>query len=52
MGWYLMLILASTIIATMLVWLWVKRKGLLPKTTDENGERLISDAEKEIEITT
>ncbi len=49
MGWYLALILASTIAATVLVWLWVRRKGLLPKT-EENGERLVSDAEKEPEI--
>jgi len=52
MGWYLALILASTIVTTLLVWSWVKRKGLLPKTTEENGERLISDAEKECEIAT
>lgn len=52
MGWYLALILASTIVTTILVWLWVKKKGLLPKTAEENGERLISDAEKEREIAT
>jgi len=52
MGWYLALILGSTIVTTILVWSWVKRKGLLPKTTEENGERLISDAEKECEIAT
>jgi magnesium transporter len=50
MGWYLALILASTVVTTVLVWLWVKKKGLLPKTTEKNGERLISDAEKECEI--
>jgi len=50
MGWYLALIAASTIVTTVSVWLWVKRKGLLPKTTEENGERLISDAAKECEI--
>ena len=47
MGWYLALIVGSTIFTTMLVWLWVKKKGLLPKTAEENEERLISDAEKE-----
>jgi len=52
MGWYLALILGSTIVTTVLVWLWVKRKGLLPKTAEENGERLVSDAEKECETTT
>jgi magnesium transporter len=50
MGWYLALILASTIVTTVSVWLWVKRKGLLPKKTEENGEDLLSDAEKEGEI--
>jgi len=50
MGWYLALIVGSTIFTTMLVWLWVKKKGLLPKTAEENEERLISDAEKEREI--
>ena len=52
MGWYLALILASTIVTIIVVWLWVKRKGLLPKTTEENGERLLSDAEKECDIAT
>lgn len=42
MGWYLALILASTIAATTLVWLWVKSKGLLPKTREENEDSLIS----------
>ena len=51
MGWYLALILASTVAATALVWLWVKRKGLLPKT-EENGEHLVSDAAKDCEIAT
>ena len=46
MGWYLALILTSTVVTTILVWLWVKRKGLLPKTSEENGERFISDAER------
>ena len=50
MGWYLALIVGSTIFTTMLVWLWVKKKGLLPKTAEENEERFISDAEKEREI--
>jgi len=50
MGWYLALIVGSTIFTTMLVWLWVKKKGLLPKTAEEKEERLISDAEKEREI--
>jgi len=52
MGWYLSLILASTIVATILVWLWVKRRGLLPRTLEENEERFISDIEKEREIAT
>jgi len=52
MGWYLALILASTIIATIFVWSWVKRKGLLPKTQEENEEHLISDVEKERENAT
>ncbi len=42
MGWYLGFILASTICATILVWLWVKRKGLLPRIPEEDGERIIS----------
>ena len=46
MGWYLALILSSTIVTTILVWLWVKSRGLLPKKAEENEERLISDAEK------
>jgi magnesium transporter len=50
MGWYLALIVGSTIFTTMLVWFWVKKKGLLPKTAEENEERLISEAEKEREI--
>jgi len=50
MGWYLTLIVASTILTTILVWLWVRRKGLLPKATEENADCLISDAEKEREI--
>lgn len=49
MGWYIALILASTIITTMLVWSWVKSKNLLPKTQEENEENLIADAKKEIE---
>ena len=52
MGWYLALIVASTVVTTVSVWLWVKRKGLLPKKAEENGERLVSDAEKECEIAT
>ncbi len=48
MGWYLALIFASTIVATVSVWLWVKKKGLLPKAI-EDGERLISDAAEENE---
>jgi hypothetical protein len=42
-GWYLALILASTIITIILVWLWVKSRGLLPKAQEENEERLIYD---------
>lgn len=52
MGWYLALIVTSTIVATILVWLWVKRRGLLPRTLEENEERFISDVEKEKEIAT
>jgi magnesium transporter len=52
MAWYLALILASTIVTTVLVWSWVKRKGLLPKIPEEDGERLISEFEKEGEIAT
>ncbi len=48
MGWYLALIVTSTILATLLVWLWVKKKGLLPKT-EENGDSLLSEAKKERE---
>ena len=47
MGWYLALILASTIAATMSVYLWVKRKGLLPKAPEENADDLVPAAEKE-----
>jgi magnesium transporter len=42
-GWYLALILASTIVTIVLVWLWVKSRGLLPKAQEENEERLIYD---------
>lgn len=47
MGWYLTLILASTIITSILVWLWVKRKGLLPKMPEENEICPISNIERE-----
>ncbi len=40
-GWYLALILASTIIAIALVWLWVRSKGLLPKNLQEENDPLI-----------
>jgi len=30
-GWYITLILLSTIITSIIVWLLLKRKGLLPK---------------------
>ena len=49
MGWYITLILTSTIVATILVWSWVKRMGFLPKTQEENEENLIADVKKEIE---
>lgn len=52
MGWYLALILVSTIVAIILVWLWVKSKGLLPKPQEENEEPLISNLEKERENVT
>jgi magnesium transporter len=52
MGWYLALILGSTIVTILFVWLWVKKKGLLPKTAETNGECLVSDAEKEFETAT
>ncbi|MDQ1279513.1 MAG: hypothetical protein QG670_775 [Thermoproteota archaeon] len=42
MGWYLALIFISTIIATLVVWIWVKKKGLLPKK--EEGESLIIES--------
>ncbi len=47
MAWYLTLIVASTVAATLLVWLWVKKKGLLPKTAEENSYSLISEAKEE-----
>jgi magnesium transporter len=46
MAWYLALILASTIVTTLLVWFWVKRKGLLPKIPEEDGESRISDPDR------
>ena len=46
MAWYLALILASTIVTTLLVWFWVKRKGLLPKIPEDDGERQISDPDR------
>jgi magnesium transporter len=46
MGWYLTLILASTIITSILVWLWVKRKGLLPKIPEEDETGLNSSVER------
>jgi O-antigen/teichoic acid export membrane protein len=51
MGWYLTLIIGSTVAATLLVWFWVKRKGLLPKA-EENGDNLILDAKEEVETAT
>jgi len=47
MGWYLTLIVASTIVAIMLVWSWVKSKGLLPNKQEEEEERYISVVDKE-----
>jgi len=52
MGWYLTLITASTVVATLLVWFWVKKKGLLPKTAEEDGDRLLSEAKEDCENTT
>jgi magnesium transporter len=34
LGWYLALMIGSTVIATGLVYLWVKRKGWIPKEMD------------------
>lgn len=51
MGWYLTLILVSTIVATILVWLWVKSRGLLPKRQEVNEENLVSDIGGEGETT-
>ena len=44
MTWYLTLIVLSTIAATVLVWLWVKKKGLLPKKVDEDEASLPTNA--------
>jgi membrane protein implicated in regulation of membrane protease activity len=44
MGWYVTLIVASTIVAILVAWLWVKRMGLLPKK--QEGESLIAETEK------
>jgi len=49
MGWYIALILVSTIVTTMFVWSWVKSKNLLPRKQEENQENLIADAKKEVE---
>ena len=46
MGWYLGLILASTVATTVTVWYWVRRKGLLPKTSEEAEDRPILDSER------
>jgi len=35
-GWYLTLILVSTIVSTIIAWLVVKKLGLLPKNPDSN----------------
>ena len=45
MGWYVALIVTSTIVATLIAWLWVKRMGLLPKK--QEGESLIAETEKQ-----
>ena len=44
MGWYVTLIVTSTIVAILVAWLWVKRMGLLPKK--QEGESLIAETEK------
>ena len=44
MSWYVALIVASTIVAILVAWLWVKRMGLLPKK--QEGESLIAETEK------
>ncbi|MCJ7608741.1 hypothetical protein MUP00_03610 [Candidatus Bathyarchaeota archaeon] len=49
MGWYIALILVSTIVTTMFVWSWVKSKNLLPRKQEENQENLIADEKKEVE---
>ena len=47
MGWYISLIVTSTIVAILVAWLWVKRMGLLPKK--QEGENLIAETEKQRE---
>jgi Mg2+ and Co2+ transporter CorA len=49
MGWYLALIFASTIITSILVWLWVRHKGLLPKIPEEDETCLVFSAKRERE---
>lgn len=47
MGWYLLLIVGSTVIATFFAWLWVKKMGLMPKKGEEAESSPIPAGEKE-----
>jgi magnesium transporter len=47
--WYLTLIVGSTVIATLLSWLWVRQMGLMPKKGAEEDSGPIAAAEKERE---
>jgi len=47
MGWYLTLIIGSTIVATLMVYLWVKSKGLLPEAAEESRDEITSEANEE-----
>ena len=46
-GWYLALIVGSTILATSLAWWWVKAMGLMPKRGEESDAVPIPAAEKQ-----
>jgi magnesium transporter len=35
LGWYLSLIVGSTVLATLFAWWWVKKIGFLPKSPDQ-----------------
>jgi magnesium transporter len=49
MGWYLGLIVGSTVLATFLVWWWVRTMGLMPHRGGESEAVPIAAAEKERE---